>query len=158
MKENCHALVNQFHENFPLKTLSCGKIKSVFRYLNASWGFKGLNLKPQWCPRRVVPVAQCGLIQMTVIPVNKRWYYVGLMLGRHRRRWPSIKPTSGHLLVFAFMSSRVRCRGLRCTPVTSELAGSSPAQVFRFQRNTMFLPRLLVTEGSVKFEFWIRCL
>ena len=46
-KENCHVLVNQFHWNFRSKTLSCGKIKSVFRDLKwcfkASCGLKGLN-------------------------------------------------------------------------------------------------------------------
>ena len=44
--ENYHVLVNQFHGNFRSKTLSCGKIKSVFRDVkwcfNASWGLKVL--------------------------------------------------------------------------------------------------------------------
>ena len=31
IQENCHVLVNQFHENFCSKTLGCRKIKSVFR-------------------------------------------------------------------------------------------------------------------------------
>ena len=48
LKENCHALVNQFHGNFRSKTLCCRKIKSVFRDVkwcfNASWGLKGLNI------------------------------------------------------------------------------------------------------------------
>ena len=47
IKENYHVLVNQFHWNFRSKTLSCGKIKSVFRDVkwcfNASWGLKGLT-------------------------------------------------------------------------------------------------------------------
>ena len=47
-KEKWNVLVNQFHRNFCSKTLSCGKIKSVFRDLkwccNASWGLKGLNM------------------------------------------------------------------------------------------------------------------
>ena len=47
IKENCYALVNQFHGNFRSKILCCRKIKSVFRDVkwcfNASWGLKGLN-------------------------------------------------------------------------------------------------------------------
>ena len=47
IKENYHVLSNQFHGNFRSKTLSCRKIKSVFRDVkwcfNASWGPKGLN-------------------------------------------------------------------------------------------------------------------
>ena len=46
IKENYHVLVNQFHWNFRSKTLSCRKIKYVFRDVkwccNASWGLKGL--------------------------------------------------------------------------------------------------------------------
>ena len=45
-KENCHVLESQFHGNFHSKTLSCSKIKTVFRDVkwcfNASWGLKGL--------------------------------------------------------------------------------------------------------------------
>ena len=33
IKENCHVLANQFHGNFRSKTISCRKIKSVFRYV-----------------------------------------------------------------------------------------------------------------------------
>ena len=46
IKENYHVLVNQFHGNFRSKSLSCRKIKYVFRDVkwcfNASWGLKGL--------------------------------------------------------------------------------------------------------------------
>ena len=49
-EENCHVLINQLHRNFHSKTLSCRKIKSVFRDVewcfNASWGLKGLNCHP----------------------------------------------------------------------------------------------------------------
>ena len=31
IKENCHVVANQFHGNFRSKTLSCWKIRSVFR-------------------------------------------------------------------------------------------------------------------------------
>ena len=48
--EHCHVscvLVNQLLGNFRSKTLCCGKIKSVFRYIkwcfNALWGLKGLS-------------------------------------------------------------------------------------------------------------------
>ena len=45
--DNCHVLVNQFHENFRSKTLGCKKIRSVFRDIkwcfNALWGLKVLN-------------------------------------------------------------------------------------------------------------------
>ena len=34
MKENCHVLVYQFYGNFRSKTLSCWKLKSVFRDVN----------------------------------------------------------------------------------------------------------------------------
>ena len=34
MEDNYHVLVNQFHGNFHSKTLSCRKIKSVFRDVN----------------------------------------------------------------------------------------------------------------------------
>ena len=47
IKENCHVLVNQFHENIHSKSPSYRKIKSVFRDLkwsfNASWGLKVLR-------------------------------------------------------------------------------------------------------------------
>ena len=47
IKENHHILVNQFHGNFRSKTLSCRKIKYIFRDVkwcfNASWGLKGLK-------------------------------------------------------------------------------------------------------------------
>ena len=33
IKENCHVLINQFHENFRSETLDCRKIKAVFRDL-----------------------------------------------------------------------------------------------------------------------------
>ena len=49
IKENYHVLVNHFHWNFRSKTLSCRKIKSVFKDVkwcfNASWGLKGVNIK-----------------------------------------------------------------------------------------------------------------
>ena len=45
IKENYHVLVNQFHGNFRSKTLSCKKIRFVFREVkwcfDASWGLKG---------------------------------------------------------------------------------------------------------------------
>ena len=31
LKGNCHVLVKEFHGNFPSKTPSCRKIRSVFR-------------------------------------------------------------------------------------------------------------------------------
>ena len=31
LKEKCHVLVKEFHGNFPSKTVSCRKIKSVSR-------------------------------------------------------------------------------------------------------------------------------
>ena len=47
IKENCHLLVNQFHQNFLSKPLGCRRIKSVFKDVkwcfNASWGLKGLK-------------------------------------------------------------------------------------------------------------------
>ena len=47
IEENCHVLVNQFHWNVCFKTLSCRKIKSVFRDVkwcfNASWRLKELT-------------------------------------------------------------------------------------------------------------------
>ena len=50
--QTCHVLVNQFHGNFHPKTLSCRRIKSVFRDVkwcfNASWGLKGLMLVQRW--------------------------------------------------------------------------------------------------------------
>ena len=49
IKENCHVLVNQFHENFHSKTLSCRGIRSVLGDViwcfNTSWGLKGLSFK-----------------------------------------------------------------------------------------------------------------
>ena len=48
--ENYHVLVNQFQGNSRSKTLSCRKIKYIFRDVkwcfNASWGLKGL--KTRW--------------------------------------------------------------------------------------------------------------
>ena len=41
IKENCLVLVNQFNGNFRSKTISCRKIKSVFR--DVKWWLKGLN-------------------------------------------------------------------------------------------------------------------
>ena len=47
IKENYHLLINQFHGNFRSKTLSCRKIKYIFRDVkwcfNESWGLKVLK-------------------------------------------------------------------------------------------------------------------
>ena len=46
-RENCQIMVKEVHGNFPFKTVSCRKIKSVFRVVKlcfkASWGLKGLH-------------------------------------------------------------------------------------------------------------------
>ena len=51
--ENYHVLVNQFQGNFRSKTLSCRKIKYIFRdvkwCLNASCGLKGLTQFDRLC-------------------------------------------------------------------------------------------------------------
>ena len=75
-EENCDDLVKEFHGNCPSKTVSCRKIKSVFRDVkwcfHASRGLKGLSNKIViWHQLYIIwqHSINCSIICMCAIPL-----------------------------------------------------------------------------------------
>ena len=150
IKENCHVLVNQFHGNFPSKTLGCRKINYVFRDVkwcfNASCGLKGLNLKSNKWLKTVIDVISTWWVNGYVdwesaLFISKldntiRWHNIGLMLGQCCIRWPNMKPAFCQRLVF---EGRHVCYGL-ARPMLSQCWDSAGSVGLTLHRGFLISP------------------